>query len=106
MADVAVDMEIDEQGGPLACVKISSAEWEVNVRARQHEFDALTAIRATDWSIRRTIAMGTTAGSPVFWACDGGNTSILIGSDDEVWDVAVWIPVEVVDRIVALVRDL
>lgn len=42
----------------------------------------------------------------MFWSCDGPTASILIGSDDETWGVALAAPVGVVDRIVELVADL
>jgi hypothetical protein len=43
---------------------------------------------------------------PYSGRCNGPTASILIGSDDETWDVALAVPVEVVDRIVELVADL
>jgi hypothetical protein len=48
-----------------------------------------------------TIAAGTCAGTPVFWTADGEVATILIGPDDETWDVAVPVPVEVVEQIAA-----
>ena len=49
---------------------------------------------------------GPVRGSSVFWSCDGPTASILIGSDDETWDVALVVAVDVIDRIVELVGDL
>ena len=42
----------------------------------------------------------------MFWSCEGPTASILIGSDDETWDVAVEVPVEVVDQIVELAGEM
>lgn len=106
MADVVVDAELDTDGRTVACAKIASGDWEVNVRATPLEFAALAAIRSSTWSSRNSIAVGTSAAAPVFWSCDGTTASILIGSDDETWDVAFAIPVDVVDRIVELVEGL
>jgi hypothetical protein len=106
MADVVVDAEVDTEGRTVACAKISSGDWEVNVRATPHEFATLDAIRSASWASRTSIAVGASAGASVFWSCDGSTASILIGSDDETWDVALAVPVDVVDRIVELVGDL
>jgi hypothetical protein len=35
----------------------------------------------------------------VFWASSGDDATIMIGHDDETWDVAVTVPTEVVERI-------
>lgn len=106
MADVVVDGEVDADGLTVACAKISSGEWEVNVRATPLEFASLNSIRSATWASRNSIAVGRSAGAPVFWSCDGPTASILIGSDDETWDVALSVPVDVVDRIVELVGHL
>jgi len=106
MADVVVDAEVDADGRTLACAKISSGEWEVNVRATPPEFASLDSIRGATWASRNSIAVGRCAGALVFWSCDGPTASILIGSDDETWDVAFSVPVDVVDRIVELVGHL
>ncbi|WP_028645576.1 hypothetical protein [Nocardioides sp. URHA0020] len=106
MADVVVDAEVGTDGGTVACAKIANGEWEVNVRATPFEFAALRTIRDATWTSRHSIAVGTSAGAAVFWSCDGPTASILIGSDDETWDVAVTIPVEDVDRVIELVADL
>jgi hypothetical protein len=106
MADVVVDAEVGTDGGTVACAKIANGQWEVNVRATPLEFEALRSIRTATWTTRHSIAVGRSAGAAVFWSCDGPTASILIGSDDETWDVAIAIPVEVVDRIVELVAVL
>ena len=106
MADVVVDAEVGANGATVACAKIANGEWEVNVRATPLEFAALRSIRTATWTTRHSIAVGRLAGAAVFWSCNGPTASILIGSDDEAWDVALAVPVEVVDRIVELVADL
>ncbi|WP_030529651.1 hypothetical protein [Phycicoccus jejuensis] len=106
MADVAVDAEVDADGRTVACAKISSGEWEVNVRATPLEFASLDSIRSAAWASRNSVAVGRSAGAPVFWSCDGSIVSILIGSDDETWDVALSAPIDVVDRVVQLVAAL
>lgn len=103
---MVVDAEVDADGRTLAFTKISSGEWEVNVRATPLEFATLESTRGATWASRHSIAVGRSAGAPVFWSCDGPTASILIGSDDETWDVALAVPVDVVDRIDELVGAL
>jgi len=40
----------------------------------------------------------------VFWAVEGDNAVLLIGVDDETWDVALTLPLAVVDEIVTAAR--
>ena len=60
---------------------------------------ALSGIRSADWNERRSIRAGESAGSPVFWASDGDDATLMIGDDDETWDVAITLPVAVVEDI-------
>lgn len=106
MADVVVEAEVDTDGRTVACAKIASGDWELNVRATPLEFATLDSIRSATWASRDSIAVGRSAGARVFWSCDGPTALILIGSDDETWDVALAVPVDVVDRIVELVVGL
>ncbi|MEV0732196.1 hypothetical protein [Polymorphospora sp. NPDC050346] len=96
MVDVTVD------GGPdLAHVRLRSPTWELNVRAPYAGLAGLRAIRDADWVARRSLRVGTCAGVPVHWAYADGSVAVLVGADDESWDVAVMVPVTVVDTIVA-----
>ena len=89
--DVAVDREAD---GRLL-VKLQTAAWEIN----EVELAKLGDIRTADWNQRRSIAVGESAEASVFWASSGDEAMIMIGHDDETWDVALTVPTEVVERI-------
>jgi hypothetical protein len=94
--DVSVEHEVD---GRLA-VKLQADAWEVNVRALSDDFMKLTEIRSTDWSQRRRIAAGESAGAPVFWASVNDHAALMIGHDDEAWDISITLPFDLVDEIV------
>ena len=52
---------------------------------------SLAAIDEADWETRRSVQAGTALGQPVFW-CLGeqpGTAQVLVGPDDETWDVAL-----------------
>jgi hypothetical protein len=93
--DVTLDFDVDE--GCL--VKIQDAAWEVNVRSPAVDFVRLRGIRSADWNTRKCIQAGRSAGSPVWWSSRGNAVMLLIGDDDETWDVAVTLPLAIVDDI-------
>ena len=94
--DVSVEREVD---GRLA-VKFQTDAFEVNVRASVSDFMRLSEIRSSDWSQRRSIAAGESAGAPVFWASVDDHVALMIGHDDETWDVSITLPFDLVDRMV------
>lgn len=59
---------------------------------------SLSRITETDWAARRSLQAGTTLGHSVFW-CLGeqpGTVQVLVGHDDETWELAVTLPLSVV----------
>jgi hypothetical protein len=92
-----VTLEADAAGG--VAVKLQGDEWEVNFQASRAELVALSGIRHADWNERRSIRAGESAGAPVFWASGGNDATLMIGSDDETWDVAITLPVAAVEEI-------
>jgi hypothetical protein len=103
-----VDLDIgpDESGCDLVTAKFSDDRWELNVRAQASEFLTLRDIRAMDWNSRRVASVGTSAGANVFWCSDGEAVTIMIGHDDETWDLAISVPVGLVDDLVRQVKGL
>jgi hypothetical protein len=90
-----VDMTFDIEGSPGApvLVKLQTETWEVNVWAPLADLARLRNVKDADWDARRSLAIGTCAGASVYWAMEGEDqVSILIGHDDETWDVGVTIP--------------
>src|SRR5690242_12532940 len=102
MADVVVDADVDG----FVNAKVADHDWEINVRAEASAFLALGDIRKADWNARRSIQAGRSAGADVFWSSDGDGVTIMIGVDDESWDLAVTVPVGVVDELVTQVARL
>jgi len=101
LVDVTVDCEVTEG----CSVKIQAELCEVNVWASANDFLKLRDIRSANWDSRRSVCVGRAAGSPVWWCSDGETATLLIGPDDETWDMSLTVPVEVVDEIVAQVAD-
>jgi hypothetical protein len=80
--------------------------WELNVWATFEELAELRSIRAASWDQRRSIRAGKSAGRSVFWAvsdvADPVSATVMIGQDDETWDIAFLVPIEGVEKIGAL----
>jgi hypothetical protein len=85
----------------LLLVKLQAAGWEFNVQASPSELEQLREIRGADWAARGTLHLGESAGAPVHWAIDGDTVTVMVGHDDETWDIAIQMPVDTVERIVA-----
>jgi hypothetical protein len=95
--DVTLDFEVHE--GCL--VKIQDAAWEVNVWSPATDLIRLGAIRAADWNARKSIQVGRSAGSPVWWSSNDDAVMLLIGDNDETWDVSITVPLAIIDEIVS-----
>jgi hypothetical protein len=103
---VDVDITLDESGHDLVNAKFTDDRWELNVRARASEFLTLRDIRAMDWNSRRVAKVGTSAGAGVFWCADRDGATIMIGHDEETWDLAISVPLRLVDDLVRQVESL
>jgi hypothetical protein len=97
MVDVTV-----ESAGSVVVMKLQTETWELNIRAPVADFVRLHGINDADWDARRSLAIGTCADARVHWAASGGQAMILIGHDDETWDIAVAVPVATVHEIASL----
>jgi hypothetical protein len=95
---IDVSIEVDDDGG--FAVKLQTPEWELNVLATKDELTQLATIRHADWASRRSIRAGVVAGSAAYWSSEGRTATVLVGHDDETWDLALRMPVEVVDEVV------
>lgn len=96
--DVALDIEADGE----AAVKLNSNSWELNVRASVEDLRNLGVVRRADWNTRSSLSVGHAAGAMVFWCSDGKSATVMVGFDDETWDISFELPLETVDQIVAL----
>jgi hypothetical protein len=105
-AQVSVDRGLDEFDHEFVAAKFGGDSWELNVKAQATELLMLRDIRTMDWETRRSAKLGTSAGANVYWCSDGKTATIMVGHDDETWDVAVSVPVELVDDLVRQVDQL
>jgi len=96
--DVTVE-ERDDDGVLSYAVKIASALIELNVIIPQSEISHLKTVLATDWA-SGALRLGVSAGAPVYWcAGEHGTLSVLIGQDDQTWDIGLTFPTTVIPMI-------
>jgi len=101
LPDVSLELNSAPGEPVFVAVKLQSPSWELNFRAGPEELMRLGTIRETNWAPRRCLHVGRCAGTQVHWAADGDTVTVMVGADDETWDVAVTVPLATVDRIVA-----
>lgn len=97
MVDVTVEARNDADDPGL--VKLQGETWELNIWASADELWKLAGIEKTDWAQRRTLKVGTCANAPVWWNERDGTVYILVGNDDEAWDLCVTIPLRTVHEL-------
>ena len=97
MVDVTVEARND--AGDPGLVKLQGETWELNIWATTDELWKLAGIEETDWDQRHTLKVGTCANAPVWWNELDGTVYILVGDDDEAWDMCVSIPLGTVHEL-------
>lgn len=100
-----MEVTLEETTDSAAVVKLQAEALELNIWAPTADLARLRGIEEADWEARRTLAIGTGANAPVFWAMGEGQVAILIGHDDETWDVAVTIPLATAHEIASLAEQ-
>ena len=99
-----MDFSIEPDADAGIALKLATDEWEVNVYGSVDDLLRLSEIRSANWSERRSIQAGESAGARAYWASTGDEATLMIGHDDETWDVSVTVPFDVIDEVVREVR--
>jgi hypothetical protein len=98
---VSLSLGIDDQGNPLFILTLQEDHWQINVWMTEDELAQVPNIKTAYWSERGCIRLGECAGSPIFWSCEKGKLSILVGADDETWDFGLTLPESIIDEVIA-----
>lgn len=99
--DVAVDFDSFDN-----TVRITSGVCHIILHAAAAELVTLSAVEHAGWAQRGSVQVGTTNIGRAFWAADDtpGKVALLLGDDDETWDVAVTLDVSTVAELVRQAR--
>jgi len=101
-SDVVVDFDQEDDS-----LTLTSEAFVLQVHASAEDLVRLAGAPTADWSRRQAIAVGTTGLGRVYW-CAGeapDTVHVLVGDDDETWDLALVIPVATVETIVRLAAE-
>ncbi len=82
-------------------IKIQLKDAELNISIKPEEMGLFSRVLTASWDNRASIRIGSCCEAPVFWCSDFVTVSILIGHDDETWDVCFSLPHSVIDDILA-----
>jgi hypothetical protein len=98
--DVSVTVEAERKPKQVSyLLKLQAEVFEVNIRIPQAEVEELKLVASSRWE-DGSMQIGESAGAPVFWSTEDGVVAILIGEDDENWDIALSVPLAVMDTII------
>ncbi len=102
MPTVSVEARSGE-ASPDIVVKIGTPQLEINVWISSTDVAQFDGVRRADWDSRGSLQIGAVAGAPAWWCVDtrAGTLSILVGEDDETWDVSATWPIDTLDDVIA-----
>jgi hypothetical protein len=98
---ISVTSEFDPQTSTHA-VKIAVPSLELNVRIPSSDVHKLEQVCTASWDARGSVRIGEVVGVPAFWCTDQAThaVDILIGGDDETWDICVTLPPRSVEMVI------
>ena len=87
--DVSASFALLANGEDGLCLKIASPQIEVNVWLLPHEAAELSHLPSRS-EVSKSLRLGLSAGEGVHWSRDAhGFYHLLVGEDDETWDIAL-----------------
>jgi hypothetical protein len=101
----SVSVEVLGQGGARSyAIKIGTPLFEINVTVPFADAAKLKRVRNTPW-LSGALQIGESAGAPAWWCVNPEHSerqslSILVGHDDQTWDIALQFPLETIDMVV------
>jgi hypothetical protein len=98
---VCLNLGLDDEEKTIYIFKISASDWELNVWMSEQELTLIPDARTARWDDRSSAWIGKAAGADTFWSCKDGKLTILIGHDEETWDIGFTMPESVIDDMLA-----
>ena len=91
---------VDDSGTFL--IKIATHDVEMNVWVLEADLGKLVEVRGRRWEVG-ALRIGRSAGTPAWWSVEaeeeGRSLSIVVGDDEESWDLNFRFPLETLDEI-------
>ena len=106
--DVDVDYSYDGEQKFYA-VSLSTATWLVLIHIAPADVALLKEVTSRSWD-DGALRIGDSAGTSVFWSVNGEDDKdtvvILVGEDDETWDISFAVPAATIDVILSALAAL
>ena len=96
MAPIEPNADYDKLNGIL---NLSGPGFYLQIHISPDELEPLAEVEGASWEQRTSIKAGQSLGKPVFWCRsreDPTAVTVLVGPDDETWELALEVPVAVV----------
>jgi hypothetical protein len=93
------DAEYDDVDEVLT---LSGPDFYLLIRIAPTELLSLRRVHGASWDGRKAIKAGVALGNPVFWcrsSVDPTAVSVLVGADDETWELSLELPADVLARV-------
>lgn len=102
--EVSAEDAFDRNGSAAVLIKLSAEIVEVNIYI---PIDSIGEVKAFEAKAIHQCTAGQSAASPVHWKRgDEGDVYILIGDDDDTWDIGLTVNDELVSEIVESIESL
>ena len=100
---VAAEATLDAADGHFIAIKIGTPSFELNIAVPIGEIPLLARVRGRRWS-DGALRIGRSAGAAAWWSVDDEHgvpyLSILVGHDDQTWDIAAQLPIHTIEDVV------
>ena len=108
LIDVDVDYSYDGEVKFYA-VALSTSTWLVMIHIALEDVALLKEVTSRSWD-EGALQIGDSAGTSVFWSVNGEDDKdtvvILVGEDDETWDISFAVPAATIDVILSEIAAL
>ena len=103
---VTVDVDYSYEGEKrLYAVSLSTHTWLALIHIAPEDVARLNDVTSRSWD-DGSLAIGESAGASVFWSVNGDDKNtvvLLVGHDDETWDISFAIPAATIGEILAAI---
>jgi hypothetical protein len=107
---ITVDVDYSFDGDKrFYAVSLSTQTWLALIHVAPEDVERLGEVTSRPWD-DGALRIGDSAGASAFWSInsdkDRDTVVILIGEDDETWDISFAVPATTIDEILAAIKRL
>jgi len=104
--DVVVNLGVDHRGVDCYIIGLDTQDFSISIWVPSRDIEKLKEAGATEWGENRSLRLGKCAGKSVLWcAGERGTIGMMIGDDEESYDIAGTLPGDTIDRIFRDIKE-